>query len=109
MEFGPDGAFACDLRDDARATAFLKAHKLETNRFLCCIPRLRYPPIWTIPSKKRPINPIKHARNEAMKEHDHAPLRQAIIDVVQQTDLKILICPEDQTQMKVAVSWFVIC
>ncbi|WP_164101403.1 polysaccharide pyruvyl transferase family protein [Candidatus Laterigemmans baculatus] len=101
MEFGPDGAFACDLRDEAKAEAFLCKYQLETGKFLCCIPRLRYTPYWTIPSKNRKLDPVKHARNEEMKEHDHAPLRQAIIDVVEQTDLKVLICPEDQTQMQV--------
>lgn len=101
MEFGPDGAFATDLRDDARATAFLQSHGLEEGRFLCCIPRLRYTPFWTIPSKHADFDPVKHARNEALKEHDHAPHRKAIIDVLSQTDLKILICPEDQTQMAV--------
>jgi polysaccharide pyruvyl transferase WcaK-like protein len=34
-----------------------------------------------------------------MKEHDHAQLRAAIVAVVKQTDLKVLICPEDRTQM----------
>jgi Polysaccharide pyruvyl transferase len=100
MEFGPDGAFATDLRDDAKATAFLKANGLEEGRFLCCIPRLRYTPYWTI-HKERAMDPVKHARNEAMKEHDHAPHRQAIIEVLRQTKLKVLICPEDQTQMAV--------
>ena len=28
LEFGPDGAFACDLRDDAAAAAFLRRHRL---------------------------------------------------------------------------------
>lgn len=101
MEFGPDGAFATDLRDDARADAFLTKHGLETGKFLCCIPRLRYTPYWTIPAKKAAFDEKKHARNEAMKEHDHAPLRQAIVEVVRQTDLKVLLCPEDQTQMAV--------
>jgi polysaccharide pyruvyl transferase WcaK-like protein len=101
MEFGPDAAFGTDLRDDAKATAFLKANGLEEGRFLCCIPRLRFTPYWTIPSKNAPFDEKKHARNEAMKEHDHAPHRQAIIDVLRQTDLKVLICPEDQTQMAV--------
>jgi polysaccharide pyruvyl transferase WcaK-like protein len=41
----------------------------------------------------------KNARNEAMKEHDLAPLREAIIAVVRQTPLKVLVCPEDETQM----------
>lgn len=48
MQFGPDGAFACDLTDDEKAEAFLSKHELETGKFLCCIPRLRYTPYWTI-------------------------------------------------------------
>ena len=101
MEFGPDGAFACDLTDDSRALSFLHKHDLEPQNFVCCIPRLRYTPSWVIPSKNRSFDPVKHARNEEMKEHDHAPLRKAIQEVVHQTNLKVLICPEDQTQMQV--------
>jgi Polysaccharide pyruvyl transferase len=101
MEFGPDGAFATDLRDDARADAFLKANGLEEGKFLCCIPRLRYTPYWTIPAKKAVRDEAKHARNEAMKEHDCRPLRDAILAVVKNTGLKILLCPEDETQMAV--------
>lgn len=99
MEFGPDGAFACDLRDDQAANKFLSEHQLEPGKFLCCIPRLRYTPYWTI--KDRPFDPIKHQRNEELKEHDHAQLRKAVVEVIQQTDMKVLLCPEDQTQMKV--------
>jgi len=99
MEFGPDGAFACDLRDPQRATTFLTEHGLEEGRFLCCIPRLRYTPYWRI--KDVAFDEVKHARNEEMKEHDHAPLREAIEAVVRQTDLKVLVCPEDRTQMAV--------
>lgn len=99
MAFGPDGAFGTDLRDDAKASAFLKASGLEEGQFLCCIPRLRFTPYWTIPAKNAPFDAKKHARNEAMKEQDHAPHRQAIIEVARQTPLKVLICPEDQTQM----------
>jgi polysaccharide pyruvyl transferase WcaK-like protein len=102
MEFGPDGTFAVDLKDDAKAEAFLKANGLEAGKFLCCIPRLRYTPYWTIPEKKAAIDEVKHARNEAMKEHDCKPLRDAIVKVIQQTDLKILLCPEDKTQMAVS-------
>lgn len=102
MEYGPDGTFAVDLKDDAKAEAFLKANDLEAGKFLCCIPRLRYTPYWTIPEKKAAIDGVKHARNEAMKEHDCKPLRDAIVKVIQQTDLKILLCPEDKTQMAVS-------
>jgi hypothetical protein len=101
MEFGPDGAFATDLRDDAKAAVFLKTNNLEEGKFVCCIPRLRYTPYWTIPDKKRPVDEIRHTRNEEMKEHDHAQLLRAIIEITRQTDQKVLICPEDETQMKV--------
>ncbi len=101
MEFGPDGAFATDLHDDDKAEVFLREHQLVEGKFLCCIPRLRYTPYWTIPEKKTARDDVKHARNEAMKEHDHAPHRQAIVDIVRQTEMKVLICPEDRTQMAV--------
>ncbi|MEQ1825223.1 MAG: polysaccharide pyruvyl transferase family protein [Pirellula sp.] len=101
MEFAPDGAFATDLRDDARASTFLEQHGLEPGQFMCCIPRLRYTPYWTVPSKNAKFDEVKHARNESLKEHDHAQLRQAIVEVVRSTNLKVLVCPEDQTQMAV--------
>lgn len=100
MEFGPDGAFATDLRDDAKAEAFLKASGLEDGKFLCCIARLRYTPYWKI-KKGMKFDQVKHEKNERMKEHDLAPLRQAIVDVVRGTDMKVLLCPEDASQMEV--------
>ena len=101
MEFGPDGAFAVDVKDDATAIAFLKAHNLEDGKFLCVIPRYRYTPWWKIPSKKRTIDEEKDAINQKMKEHDNGPIRDAIIAVVRQTDMKILIVPEDETQVEI--------
>lgn len=106
MEFGPDGAFACDLRNDARATAFLRANGLEDGKFLCCIPRLRYTPYWKI--RNQPMTDEQRrraARNEALAEHDHAPLRAAIAAVVRETPLKVLLCPEDVSQMEVGRQW----
>jgi Polysaccharide pyruvyl transferase len=100
MEFGPDGAFAVDLRDDAAATAYLQASGLQEGEFLCCIPRLRFTPYWKI-KNGRSFDEKKNARNEEMKEHDHAPLRAAITAVARETPLKVLVCPEDQTQMEV--------
>ncbi|TWT74135.1 polysaccharide pyruvyl transferase family protein [Allorhodopirellula solitaria] len=101
MEFGPDGAFACDLRADEKAEKFLAANGLEPGNFLCCLSRLRYTPYWTIPGDHRKANPDRVARNEAMREHDHAPIREAIIRVIRETDRKVLLCPEDMTQMTV--------
>ena len=98
MEFGPDGAFACDLQNDKAAATFLRANGLEDGKFLCCIPRLRYTPYWKI--KGRAFDEKRHARNEEMKEHDHAPLRDAIAAAVKE-GMKVLLCPEDMSQMEV--------
>jgi hypothetical protein len=104
MEFGPDGAFACDLRSDVAAEAFLRRHGLATGEFLCCIPRLRYTPYWLIhPGRAR--DEKRAARNDEMAEHDHAPLREAITAVVRETGLKMLLCPEDRSQMEVGREW----
>ncbi|NBS05613.1 MAG: polysaccharide pyruvyl transferase family protein, partial [Verrucomicrobia bacterium] len=94
MEFGPDGAFATDLRNEEKAEAFLHGWGLERGKFLCCIPRYRSTPYWTI-HKDRAFDPVKQKRNDELKEHDHAQLRAAIVQIVKQTDLKVLICPED--------------
>ena len=99
MEFGPDATFACDLVNDAAASAWLKEVGLEEGQFMCCIPKLRNSPYWEV-KKGFPFDEKKHARNEEMKEHDIGPLRNAVIAVVQQTPFKMLLCPEDASQMK---------
>jgi hypothetical protein len=106
MEFGPDGAFACDLRNDEQAIAFLRANELEEGKYLCCIPRLRYTPYWKIRNEPMTDERRKRAaRNAEMAEHDNAPLRTAITAVVRETALKVLLCPEDMSQMEVGRQW----
>ena len=99
MEFGPDATFACDLLHEEAAAAWLREVGLEEGQFVCCIPKLRHSPYWEI-KPGYPFNADKHARNEAMKEHDIAPLRQAVVAVARQTPMKVLLCPEDASQMK---------
>ena len=102
MEFGPDGAFAVDLRNDDAAERFMQANGLERGKFVCCIPRLRNTPYWLIRNKEMTdVDRAKQVRNEEMQEHDHQPLRDAIAAVVKETDLKVLLCPEDRSQMEV--------
>lgn len=99
MDFGPDTAFGVmNLRHDEAATAFMKENGLEEGKFLCCIPRYRWTPFWTV-KKGRPYEDFKFKRNEEKEEHDHAPHRAAIISIVRETDMKVLICCEDQTQI----------
>lgn len=98
-EFGPDCAFGVvTLRNDEAADAYLAANGLEAGKFLCCIPRYRWTPFWTV-KPGREFDPKKDARNQEMKEHDHAQLREGIIQIVTQTDMKVLICCEDMTQI----------
>ncbi len=99
VAFGPDGAFAADVRNDGAAIAFLQKHDLTEGKFLCCIPNLRNAPYWRI-KPGYAFDEAKHRRNLEMQEHDHAPLREAIVAVTRETDLKILVCPEDATQME---------
>ena len=99
MEFGPDGAFAIDLENELNAKAYLEENELEDGKFLCCIGRLRNTPYWTI--RDVPKSQAAHDRNEEMKENDHKDLREAITEVVRKTDMKVLLCPEDMTQMAV--------
>ncbi|UYQ91145.1 polysaccharide pyruvyl transferase family protein [Chitinophaga horti] len=100
MGFAPDGAFAVDLTNEAAADAFMQQHGLEKGKFLCVIPRQRYTPYWEIPSKNRPLDEKRNDRNQEMREHDNAPIREAIIAIARQTTMKLLICPEDETQVK---------
>lgn len=99
IEFGPDGAFGADVRDDVKAKTFLEAHGLEDGRFVCVLPNLRNAPYWKV-KPNYAFNEEKHRRNEEMKEHDHAPLRDAMTAIIKKTRMKVLVCPEDSTQME---------
>ena len=101
MGFCPDGAFAVDVRNDEAADVFLKEHELETGKFVCVIPQYRFTPWWELPTKNPTVNQEKYAWNEKMKEHDNQPLINAIIEVVRQTDLKVLLVPENETQIRI--------
>jgi polysaccharide pyruvyl transferase WcaK-like protein len=99
IEFGPDGAFAADVRNDAAAERFLAEHQLEPGRFICFLPNLRNAPYWKV-KPGYAFDEAKHRRNEEMKENDHAPLRAAIVAIVREAGMKALIVPEDSTQME---------
>lgn len=104
LDFAPDGAFACDLRNDAVASEWLSKHDLQPGTFACCIPRARYTPYWLIRENTK-LDETKQARNAEMFEHDMSPLREAIAKVVKETNLKVLICPEDRTQVQIGRDW----
>lgn len=99
-EFGPDATFAVDLRDDAKAEAFLKTHGLEAGRFACFVPRLRWTPYWKEGRKYAPEEIEKReAENAQHVEADHAKLRAAVVAWVRETKQKALLCPEMSYQV----------
>lgn len=104
MEFCPDGAFAVDVRDDKSALDFMSKHGLKEGEFMCVIPRQRFTPWWEVKGREAQYDEVRNTRNLTMREHDNAPVREAIIAVIRQTSLKILICPEDETQVKLGKS-----
>lgn len=99
MDFGPDGAFACDLRNEKAALQFMSENGLKEGKFLCVIPKYRRTPHWLIPPYHRKYDEGIDKRNQMMKEHDLKPYRDAIIEIVRKTKVKVLICPEDVTQV----------
>jgi len=99
MEFAPDGAFACDLRNEKQALTFMSENGLKEGKFLCVIPKYRRTPHWQIPTYNRKYDEQIDKRNQLMKEHDLKPYRDAIIEIVRSTNFKVLICPEDVTQV----------
>jgi hypothetical protein len=102
MEFGPDGAFGFDILNEKKAHQFLKDNQLENKKFLCMIPRYRKTPEWELPGREKPQSEWKHIhiRNQEMAEKDLKPYREAITSLIRQTSMKVLICPEDMTQIK---------
>ena len=72
--------------------------KLEEGKFLCVIPRWRWSPFWKM--RNDPVNLEKEKIDQAYKIPDQQYLLEAIIEVIRQTDMKILICPEDLSQIE---------
>ncbi|NND06520.1 MAG: polysaccharide pyruvyl transferase family protein [Saprospiraceae bacterium] len=99
-EFGPDGAFAVDVRNDQAAETFIRKHDLSVGQFFCVIPRYRKTPEWRIPSKKKPVDHQWEKIIEEQATVDLKPYREAITRVIRETPMKVLICPEDMTQMR---------
>ena len=100
-EFGPDATFALDLRDDARAEAFLREHGLEPDGFACFVPRLRWTPYWKEGRTFAPdVIRAREEENERHRDQDHAKLRTAIVAWLRETGAKALLCPEMTYQVE---------
>ena len=92
IEFGPDGCFGIDTRDDAKADAWLAAHGLEHDRFLSVIIRTNTA---VSPETSTPLNPAQPTpEQQAENEHWLGTCATVITRWVRETGLKVLVAPE---------------
>lgn len=103
LEFGPEGCFALDLRDEERAADWRKRHGLAEEDYLCVIPRLRYTPYYQVKNLPRSAADYElDALNAASVSSDHAALREVIVRWVRQTGARVVACPEMTYQIATA-------
>lgn len=95
--WAPDAVFDFDAVDTENAARFLRENNIRTGEFICCIPGQRCTPRWKY--FNTPFNAEKTAINEKFEEHDNAPLREIITVAVREFGLKVLICPEQITEI----------
>ena len=94
IDFVPDATFALQLGKNAGAEKYLRDNGLEPGKFICVIPRLRYTPADFDDDHFYYKDPKRQLPSEEHLESDMEKMRQVIIEIVQKTDLKVLICPE---------------
>ena len=109
MGWAPDAAFATDVEDAEKAKAYLASVGLEEGKFICVNPNHRRTPFWEHTHKGRPYDPKVDARNQEMRAHDHDPMLEAITRIVRETDLKVLVCHEDYTEIPIGKEWILDC
>ena len=95
--WAPDAVFDFDAVDQKSAEKFMQTHGLKPGKFICCIPGHRNTPRWRY--FNTPVNIEKEEINAAFQEHDNAPLREIIRVAVEEFGLKVLVCPEQITEI----------
>lgn len=94
ISFAPDSSYFLNLKPGVSARRFLETNGLEKEGFVCVIPRLR----WTPVSFDDKGFYYKDARKEKVTfdhmESDMEKMRQIICHIVNNSSLKVLICPE---------------
>ena len=91
LEFGPDGCFGIDVRDDAAAATFMAKHGLEKRRFLAAILRT---------DKHVSMNPGDPLEQLAGGPEEWVgKLREVIVEWVRRTGLPVVIVPEVEKEI----------
>lgn len=102
LEFGPDGCFGIDVRDEEKALARMKKHGLEEKKFITLQLRTHSP---TSPGAddKRPqkLNPLNPTPEMIADDTRRAKVYQDLIAMwVKETGYKVVIAPEVYKEME---------
>lgn len=101
LEFGPDGCFGIDVRDDKRALATMKKLGLEEKKFITVMIRTNTPKYPGVddprPEKLNPLHPTP--QQIADDERRAAKFRELVTLWVKKTGHKVLIAPETIKEM----------
>ena len=95
--YAPDSVFYFDCTDEDGAEKFLASNGLKRGEFVCAIPGNRVTPRWEFWGGRPDEKGI--ALNAKTEEPDNAVLRMAIVEVVRRHGLKVLVCPEQRTEV----------
>lgn len=102
LEFGPDGCFGIDVRDDARGLATMRKLGLEDRRFITLQLRTHTPSHPGVDDKRpQKLNPL-HPTPEMIADDERraAKYRDLITRWVRKTGHKVLIAPEVKKEME---------
>jgi polysaccharide pyruvyl transferase WcaK-like protein len=103
LEFGPDGCFGIDVRDEEKGLAYLKKSGLDNQKFLAVVI------LTNTPYANRRSNAIDLVKSVAeLQEQDNermAKIRAMITNWVRDTGLKVLLAPEVTKEIETAKSF----
>ncbi|MGC9452540.1 MAG: polysaccharide pyruvyl transferase family protein [Oceanipulchritudo sp.] len=92
IEFGPDGCFGIDVRDEARAETWLNAHGLERDAFLAVNIRTNTPVSADSSTPLNPADPTPEQRAESARWLNTCAT--VMTRWIRETGLKVLVAPE---------------
>ncbi|MDP0501852.1 MAG: polysaccharide pyruvyl transferase family protein [Verrucomicrobiota bacterium JB022] len=106
MEFAPDATFAATQQDEEKAHAWMEAHELEPDAYICIIARTRFAPYYRIRNREpNEIDRRKDAFNARYLEADMRSIREIIVRWVRETGLKVALVPEMVFEMDLHREW----
>jgi polysaccharide pyruvyl transferase WcaK-like protein len=102
LEFGPDGCFGIDVRDEERALARMKKHGLEPKKFITLQLRTHSPSSPGVDDKRpQKLNPLHPTPENIADDVRRAKVYQDLIAMwVKETGYKVVIAPEVNKEME---------